>query len=252
MDWTPPTHRVMNLVQVRHRSRRKRSWHFSDRRLRNVNMSIVLSLFVKPFHLLATRGLNRAGARGEVMKKRDLLWRTTPTAYQSCGFFLAKRSCYLLLLAMMLLDASPGPIPTQYARREGEHLVPIGWHPVEQDFFDYPKDRTPEIQKLVAQHLSLRPHQRCTVASQAQWLYGSFTFCIPTTLTNWREHRVLFRCPLPHRLTMSLMVTRLEEILQIGPQKFKYHRLEVIMVAMLVHSRSPALSNHAGHPEDTM
>jgi hypothetical protein len=62
------------------------------------------------------------------------------------------------------------------------------------------QSRTDEIERVVTQHVSLQPGQHCTVAPPSDWLCGSFNVCVPIRLSGPRAHRLLIKCPLPHRL----------------------------------------------------
>lgn len=79
-------------------------------------------------------------------------------------------------------------------------LVKLDRPRLRYEFLSYLECRTAEIKVIVSQHLSLRPHQQCTVAHRSEWLHGDFNICIPISVSNWRARRILMRCPFPHML----------------------------------------------------
>lgn len=60
------------------------------------------------------------------------------------------------------------------------------------------EEHTSDIRGIVSDHLSLSQIQQCRISDRSQWLYGDFNACIPITVTNWREQRLLLRCPFPY------------------------------------------------------
>ncbi|KEF50800.1 uncharacterized protein A1O9_13148 [Exophiala aquamarina CBS 119918] len=79
-------------------------------------------------------------------------------------------------------------------------LVKLQWEPSRQAFFDDLQCQIPNIRRLVAHHLSLSRSQQCKVSDRSEWRDGGFNACIPVNISNWREQRLMLRCPFPHML----------------------------------------------------
>lgn len=55
------------------------------------------------------------------------------------------------------------------------------------------------MKAVVAHHLNLISPAACEVSPVEDWLHGSFNVCIPITIHNRENKRVLLRFPLPYR-----------------------------------------------------
>ncbi|TPX14871.1 uncharacterized protein E0L32_004980 [Thyridium curvatum] len=64
----------------------------------------------------------------------------------------------------------------------------------------------PAIKGLVRHHLGLRDRDDvvCDIAGHRRWLVGGFNVCIPVRVTSpTRNHRLILRCAMPHKLAES-------------------------------------------------
>ncbi|EEP81436.1 predicted protein [Uncinocarpus reesii 1704] len=67
----------------------------------------------------------------------------------------------------------------------------------QEEFWSYLVSRKSDIEAIVRFHLTV---DRCQVADESQWLYGSYNVCIPVYI-NWpADERVLVRIPLPYKI----------------------------------------------------
>ena len=82
---------------------------------------------------------------------------------------------------------------------------------LEREFLDYLENCRPAIQSLVSNHLSLSPHQHCTVSDRSQWMHGDFNVCIPISISQWKRQRLLMRCPFPHMVGLRANSAGLDE-----------------------------------------
>ena len=80
-------------------------------------------------------------------------------------------------------------------------LIQSKWPRQRGDFIEYLRHEAEAVQQLVVHHLSLRPHQTCSIAPHKDWLCGSYNVCIPV---NIKDHpRVVVRLPFPHRFASN-------------------------------------------------
>ncbi|KIW83173.1 hypothetical protein Z517_02418 [Fonsecaea pedrosoi CBS 271.37] len=102
-------------------------------------------------------------------------------------------------------DSAP-TLPADSSAKEWEEieeendnmLVKLQWEPSRQAFFDDLQCQIPNIRRLIAHHLSLSRSQQCEISDMSEWRYGSFNACIPVNISNWREQRLMLRCPFPY------------------------------------------------------
>jgi hypothetical protein len=76
-------------------------------------------------------------------------------------------------------------------------LIQSQWPRQQSEFMDYLWHEADALEQVVAHHLSLRPHQKCSIAPYKEWLFGSFNVCIPVRVEE--NLRVVVRVPFPHR-----------------------------------------------------
>lgn len=114
--------------------------------------------------------------------------------------------------------------PTREVEDEDDDmLIHMEWDRLRKEFSEYLENETPTIEAIVAQHLNLRSHQACRVASRSQWLdKGTFNLCVPVFINNWHMRRVLVRCPFPHRLGGLHATALLEEKLRCEAASFAH------------------------------
>ncbi|EED22707.1 conserved hypothetical protein [Talaromyces stipitatus ATCC 10500] len=86
------------------------------------------------------------------------------------------------------------------AREEEVNIVhQLGYHAKQIRFFAYLRDRRDWMRAIVSHHLCL-PSVACQVATEENWLHGSYNVCVPVTISCWNKKRVLIRFPLPYRI----------------------------------------------------
>ncbi|EXJ80683.1 hypothetical protein A1O3_06967, partial [Capronia epimyces CBS 606.96] len=87
---------------------------------------------------------------------------------------------------------------TQIEEEDYNMLVKLQRPHLREEFFDHLQSHASNIRDIVSHHLSLNKTQQCKISARSEWLYGDFNTCVPITITNWREQRLLLRCPFPH------------------------------------------------------
>ena len=73
-------------------------------------------------------------------------------------------------------------------------------------------DSRTRIESLARHHLRLRDRDSCIVAPCNRWIRGGFNVCVPVeTRSGGVSRRLMFRCPMPHKLAEARYPVTLDE-----------------------------------------
>lgn len=99
-----------------------------------------------------------------------------------------------------------GEITYSTAKREEVNILHRLAYPAQRErFFAHILEKCTWIEAIVAHHLNLGSPSLCRMDEAENWYRGSFNFCIPVTINNWKPSeqpgsRVLLRFALPYRV----------------------------------------------------
>ncbi|KAJ6019910.1 hypothetical protein N7499_002955 [Penicillium canescens] len=79
-------------------------------------------------------------------------------------------------------------------------LHQLDYYAQQAQFFAHLRDKSDWMKAVVAHHLNLSSPAACEVSDVEDWLHGSFNVCVPVTIHNRQNKRVLLRFPLPYRV----------------------------------------------------
>lgn len=77
-------------------------------------------------------------------------------------------------------------------------LHQLDYYAQQVQFFAHLRDKSDWMEAVVTHHLNLSSPAACEVSRIEDWLHGSFNVCIPITIHNRQNKRVLLRFPLPY------------------------------------------------------
>jgi hypothetical protein len=93
-----------------------------------------------------------------------------------------------------------GPITLEEALNDEENVINwASWGPATEKLTSDLWDHREAVEALVRHHMALGRRAKCTVLPQKHWIVGGFNLCVLVELDS-PSQRVVFRCPMPHKL----------------------------------------------------
>lgn len=84
--------------------------------------------------------------------------------------------------------------------------------PATDKLYEELREQREPMGALVKHHLALDEQDVCTVLPPHQWIRGSFIVCVFVNVNSGSSSRkVVFRCPVPHKLTEARYLDSIDE-----------------------------------------
>ncbi|KAG5922924.1 hypothetical protein E4U42_005146 [Claviceps africana] len=98
-----------------------------------------------------------------------------------------------------------GPITIESALMQEKNVINWATYgPATDKLYEWLWEQRESIQALVKHHLALSKRDFCAVLPRSHWIRGSFNICVPVELKSKKScQKVIFRCPMPHKLAES-------------------------------------------------
>jgi len=92
-----------------------------------------------------------------------------------------------------------GPITMEAALEEEKNVINLASYlPATQKFYSDIWKQRHSVEALVKHHMALGRQDTCTMLPSKHWIRGGFNVCVIVEVNSNRK--VVFRCPMPHKL----------------------------------------------------